>query len=540
MYRQHPNHIMVAYAFSYDVNMIIKDFSVAQQRKLCDGQWVSFSGYRVKWIPKKWVEIRRGASYFKIYDVFTFFGCSFVSKDGETPGACEQYLGWDDPDLVAIRNGKGLRNEFQWSELETIIRPYMYKELRMMVRLCSQLRSLLATIDVQPKGWHGPGAIATALLKKEKVIITPDVDYVRNAAQYAYAGGRFESFRTGIYNGPVFQYDIRSAYPYALTMCPNLDSAYSVAFGLDNPPDFSLVKTTYHNPDMPRNGINPFFVRHRNSIFYPNGLWKGWVWGIEYKAAKKYWPDHITSEQVILFDTSNGMAFDWVEDLYEKRAKWKREHNPAQLAAKLGMNSVYGKLAQRVGWDQVMKKAPRYHQLRWAGFITATCRAKMYDAMMQNSRNIIAIETDGIFSQVPLDLDIGEGLGQFEQSLYDGILYIQSGVYFTTENGDWSKGKTRGFSANKANIDVALDTVAELAPLKISEKRFMSIPDRIGQSNWRAWESNNRTIHWGGSGKRFHDPERCDACTTNTQWHDTIWTLPGTYESAPHDLPWIG
>lgn len=532
MYRQHPNHIMVAFAFSYDVNMIIKDFSVAQQRKLCDGHWVSFSGYRLKWIPKKWLEVRRGSSYFKIYDVFTFFGCSFLK-------ACSQYLG-DEPELREVTEGKALRNDFRWDELESLIRPYMYKELRLMVKLCSQLRTLLATIDVQPKGWHGPGAIATALLKKEKVIITPDADYVREAAQYAYAGGRFESFRTGIYNEPVYQYDIRSAYPYALTQCPNLDEAYSVAFGLDNPPDFSLVKTTYTNPDMPRHGINPFFVRHRNSIFYPNGLWKGWVWGIEYKAAKKHWPNHIHSEEVILFDTSNGMAFEWIEDMYEKRAKWKREGNPAQLAAKLGMNSVYGKLAQRVGWDQVMRKAPRYHQLRWAGFITATCRAKMYDAMMQNPENVIAIETDGIFSQSPLDLDIGEGLGQFELAEYSGILYIQSGVYFTTSDGNWSKGKTRGFSANKANIGIALDTVHNLEPLKISETRFMSIPDRIGADNWRSWQSNNRVIHWGGSGKRFHDPERCFGCDAGEQWHNTIWTLPGTYTSAAHELPWIG
>jgi len=49
---------------------------------------------------------------------------------------------------------------------------------------------------------------------------------------------------------------------------------------------------------------------------------------------------------------SQERPFSWVTEMYDTRRDWKRRGISAQLALKLCMNSMYGKLAQRIGWKR--------------------------------------------------------------------------------------------------------------------------------------------------------------------------------------------
>lgn len=531
---QYPHHIKVAFALDYDVNMMIKDVAIDQLERLTKGEWSQYGLFKFKWLKNKWFELRYKELYIKVYDTFTFFGCSFLL-------ACKQYLG-DEPELLEVTEGKALRSIFEFNELDTLIRPYMYKELTLMVKLITQLRTLLSSIDINVGGWHGPGAIATALLTKhsiKKYRPKEEIEVVRDAAQYAYFGGRFESFKTGRLKAKVYQYDIRSAYPYALTMCPTLDNFFYTTKIPADIPDFALCHVTYFNLDNPRTSINPLPLRSsKQAVYYPGAV-SGWIWGCEYKIAKKWFREFIELHEVMQFNDDGTRPFDFINDLFQKRAAWQVEKNPVQLACKLGMNSVYGKLAQRIGWNQEEHTAPAFHQLRWAGFVTAKCRSMVLDAMMQAPDKIIAVETDGIFSEVPLDLDEGKGLGQWESTTYDEIVFMQSGVYFTLNGADWSKGKTRGFSANKANIDLALSALDGLQTMRTVQHQFHALPARLGKSDWRTWTDHDHLVQWGGGGKRAHIQEHCPGCTRGEQWHNTAWSIPMEFLSHKHPLPWL-
>ncbi|ARK07690.1 DNA polymerase [Rhodococcus phage Toil] len=541
--REHPGHIKVAFSFNYDVNMIIKDIPEHNLKRLLDGKDVYYGDYKLNWLSSKWLDIWHtdpitlDYAYTRIYDVFSFFGCSFLK-------ACRQYLG-DDPDLVRVEEGKGLRNVFEYSELDSLIKPYMHAELDLMARLANRLRELLDSIDLELRSWHGPGAIATALLSKHKVKrFRPDDEppEVRTAAQFAYAGGRFESYKTGLYESPVYQYDIRSAYPYALTQCPALTEDYERD---DSPtqgrpvPSFSLCRIRYYDNTIDRRGINPFALRSGSgAIYFPNFV-ETWVWGIEYNAALRHRAEFLELVSTITFYDDGTRPFSFIGDLYDQRAKWKREGNPAQLACKLGMNSCYGKLAQRVGWDEKKMTAPNWHQLRWAGYLTATCRSMVFDAMAQAPDRIIAVETDGIFSEVPLDLSLGSELGQWDHEQFDAIMYVQSGVYFTLEGDDWSTGKTRGFSANKTHAATARVAVETLAPMVTEQNRFHGLRGNIGKADWRSWQRHPHVVTWGGNGKRYHSTE-CEDCANGSLWHRTLFSMPKSPISTPHALPWLG
>lgn len=537
LHRKHPHAIYVSFAFTYDVNMIVSDIPVDKLTQLQHGETVCWSRYKLTWLVNKWLEVtdRRHGNTIRIYDTFTFFACSFIK-------ACQQYLP-NDPDVAIVAKGKALRNVFEYSELDTVIYPYWKLEGELGVKLVNALRRSLATAGIIPKSWHGPGAVATALLVTNKIkqhkSVNDDPEVIA-ASQYAYYGGRFEQFHTGYYNGDIYGYDIRSAYPYALTHVPSLCGEWSKRRHPTGNTHYVLYHIRYARQQFDVTKPNPIPLRgKRHEVYYPP-INDTWIWGPEYEAASK-WFDNIRYDWVLEYNDTGERPFEFIHDMYRQRAQWKRDGNPAQLAAKLGMNSIYGKLAQRVGWDEDKRTAPPWHQLDWAGFVTSYCRAMMLDVMMQAPEHIIAIETDGIYSTVPLNVPIGTELGEYETERYSGIVYVQSGVYFTRDmNNQWSAGKSRGFKNNTLPIKKVLGSVRTLHPMTTKQTRFGGMALHKSKPSWRRFNEEQHIVGWGGNGKRYHEATDCTACNDSDRntWHNTRVRIPDTMTSYPHTLPW--
>jgi hypothetical protein len=94
----------------------------------------------------------------------------------------------------------------------------------------------------------------------------------------------------------------------------------------------------------------------------------------------------------------------------EKGFTWSRKFGRRsdgceELVLKLAMNSIYGKLAQRIGGtlDKHGDLQPPTIANPWcAGATTAWCRAKVLDAATQKPHAIVNFATDGIISIEPL------------------------------------------------------------------------------------------------------------------------------------------
>ncbi len=126
--------------------------------------------------------------------------------------------------------------------------------------------------------------------------------------------------------------------------------------------------------------------------------------------------------------------FDWVSDLYEARRRIGS--NTRGYPLKLGLNSLYGKMAQRSG------RAP-YHDVVSAGLITAITRARLIEAIGQDPHSVVMLATDAVFSTRPLALDIGEKLGQWEEKVWPDLFIAQPGVYWSPSELEKSV-KSRG------------------------------------------------------------------------------------------------
>jgi hypothetical protein len=107
-------------------------------------------------------------------------------------------------DAALIKEFKPLRGDFRLKEIEPI-REYMTGELRQLAVRMEQIRQTLEKLELFPTSWHGPGAVASALIKKYKIrdhfgedistTVTPGSP--QDYAHHSFAGGRIELTQQG-------------------------------------------------------------------------------------------------------------------------------------------------------------------------------------------------------------------------------------------------------------------------------------------------------------------------------------------------------
>lgn len=186
----------------------------------------------------------------------------------------------------------------------------------------------------------------------------------------------------------------------------------------------------------------------------------------------------------------------------------------------------------------------------------------LYDASWRQFPDLIAYETDGIYSTKPMDVlpnGAGTALGQWEMETYSGVLYLQSGVYWLRDmDGNWKKPKTRGVPQQHMEFDKAMEALISKKSLKVTQNQFIrfGLADmrRNGNNIWRTWQTNEKEFSFGGdgfgsAGKRLHVAKSCKECVQGYGYEETLHTLmlspkgfpfvDGVHaESAAHYLPW--
>jgi len=537
--------IHVIYGGGYDATHILRDMPLGLRRELIrDGEVVwpvpaSENGranrYRIKYIPHKWLEVsgfdwhHRTPSHIKIFDVMTFFQSSFI-KALESRGI-------EVPELIAT--GKASRADFTYDDVEEI-KFYCQLELECLVQLCDTLRDEFDQAGIYVTQYHGPGAVASALFKEHKILdhkMEPPPE-IERAAQRAYFGGRFEQFRAGHHDGKVYVYDINSAYPHKIRDLPSLAGAYWRRTE-DYHGQPGLWKCSYRDPDQDLSSPHPLPWRGKGGVVgFPANNTSVWLWHHEAKFAT----DVDYGYELHTPDPARPFAF--IQEMFDLRADWKKQGIGGERALKLGMNSQYGKMAQRIGGSPDYGGRPKWHQLEWAGMVTSATRAQLWDAIALAPDNIIAVETDSIASTVPLPLELGTALGQWELTEYDWITYVQSGIYFTSDGTTGTKAKSRGIDVKQLHHDDVLRFLDsdQTEPLLVNSRMF------IGLTNPREylygqWTDSAKEVKVAGQ-KRVHMPALCPACERGDSMATHMHTLAaaplyGHAESEKHPLPWL-
>lgn len=600
--KANPTAWHVGFAFNYDSNMLLRSLSegaikrIHQTGKLSLVKKSTGDRFHIQFIPGKWFSVTKyNAGYHrksnphakttvKINDIFSFFGTSFIKAYTDLVGEVP----------AVVRDGKASRNDFASLSAE-YVEIYWRAEIEMLRELADELRNRMYGANLRIRQWHGPGALASYANHEHNIreAMAQCPDPVREAARYAYAGGRFERYKLGRTVGRIYSLDINSAYPHAIRQLPNLTTG---EWRRVESPERLARFGVYRVRLLPHKG-DSFLERRPGPLFHRDKMgnisfpWvvDGWFWAPEVANLVK-WLDH--SRYVIeegweyvnwnVKGLDNVRPFAWVEDTYKLRQQWKKQGNASQLALKLLMNSLYGKMAQRVGWNEEHRTAPSWHQLEWAGWVTSYCRAMLWDAMQSGEAiqpgSTIAVETDGLYTTVPptrilsdnyrntlfdSKCDAGPSnreylssteLGGWEIDEYDEIIYVQSGLAWLRSGNKWIC-KRRGLDAKTFELDACRDYVRTLGPrsdwLPYTGRttRFIGMGAAFNSASpfkqrHCVWESVDRVINPGTTGKRVHIWRQCQACTAGAtayeQPHDmTIRSLAySNPQSYPHDIPW--
>jgi hypothetical protein len=583
--RTNPGAVFIGYGLSYDINMILRDLSFKQLSELHGAhahaskhfKLVQAGAYGLQWLRRKYLRVVKyktkangklawkldsKGKYHRIvdvdmtlWDVIGFFQGSFLH-------ALEEY-GMAPADLYFIRQMKAARGTLQEHSTEEIIR-YSTRECQILVELMQQVEHYLAHpgLDIHLKKWGGAGYIAAALLEKHcvKEHIAPLPPPVLEAALHAFSGGRIELIRYG-HTGTVYAQDVNSCYPAAETELPSLAggtwSYHERPLYADMSNPYTLLLITWSLWD-PKRRIYPFAYRAADdTISYPaTGM--SWVYMSEYKAAMrhadKYAGGRITVHGLWQFHPGTTvMPFDFIRELAALRLEWKAEHKRSNKAsggqhitAKYGLNSTYGKTAQQVGGfiDGNAVKLPPFHNMFYAGYITAWGRAKLYDTAMQDEDAIIMFATDGLFSTRPLVVDEGPNLGQWERSNAAEMLAVQSGVYLTRDARDGWHKKTRGFSPSAVTPEMILNGwYTGDTSLKSELKRFVTFgflatstnnPD-TAMARYCNWETTQRDLRLNPYGTKRYNLLNDEYATDRNPVYGLLATYPLENET-PHTI----
>lgn len=579
---EHPHAIHVGFAFRYDANMLI--FGLPE--KLIVKLWKQGSCYwpdgeyiwSIKWIPgkmftvsKRWGQSRntRAKTSVTIYDYSSFFGKTFIDT-------AEQILGNDvsEDDRDVIAHGKAARGNQEWSDMPEI-RHYWEREIMLIERVFTKFRDVMYQAGFALKEWYGPGALANYINTTRNIRphmaagqVTSGVmpNEVHIASKVAFSGGRFELFQAGRITGPVYAVDIGSAYPYALTKVPSLHPDEGEWVHVDHPQRitrFGVYRIRFVAPKaspLEYRAMPLFWRDNRGMISYPNMV-HGWYWSPEAGMAARL-PGVEILEGWEWRSREEVFPWEFLRDMYDTRMKLGKE-NLLSMPFKLGPNSLYGKYAQTVGWDQKKQLPPKSHALPIAGWVTSYCRAMLYTAMLRATGKIIAVETDAIYTTADpssLGIKLGSGLGEWDAQQYDEMLYVQSGMYHYKQDGKWKGTRSRGMNRGEYPVSEGKGYLKSLqfetslglpwGPMQLKTRpKFIGAGAAIVSKEplkeiMNSWRVQRKEMILGDTGKRTHVPGACISCREGVGPWDAPHRLvvrsrsDGSTLSHPRGLPW--
>lgn len=574
-----PGAVHIGFAFSYDANMIVQSLSPTTLGRLHTNGSARIklrSGivYRVTFLKGKSFRVTKYLEKYdrkhnptakitvQIFDIFSFFMCSFEKAYKKMVGAVPR----------VITEGKKARGTFTVDDMAKI-QKYWSLEIVLVRELAEQLRRYVYNAGLRISQWHGPGALSSYVMKRERIQdhMADNGEEIRKAARYAYAAGRFELYKVGRIVGRIYGIDKRSAYPSAIAHLPSFTDGGKWVHTIhpEKVTRFGVYRLNLSHFAPMAKHPGPIFHRDReHNISFPWHV-KGWYWSPEAHLAQLRGGALLEGWE---YRGSTIQPFSVVPEIYAQRMDWKRRNISAEYALKLLLNSWYGKLAQRVGWDEETGRKPPFHQLEWAGWVTSHTRASLYRLMMRIPfPELIAVETDGIYTLThpdKLGITVGFGLGEWEVTEYTEMMYVQSGLAWLKDtDGVWHE-KRRGLDPCREghtpeechcpatfSLNACREYLSRLEPggswpsYVGQTSRFVGLGQALSSARPMGqrhcvWETVPREITPGAKGKRVHMTNVCESCkigaTAYESAHDLVIRSRSSLEpeSYPHSIPW--
>lgn len=458
--------LFVAFSFTYDLTMMLKDLPSSQLYLLQrpELRTIQRDEHRVV-MPIKWrgfklnlqstkftVEDCRGQEKrmkIVVWDLFRFFGCAFTK-------ALTDWGIRSKEQLASMQMMKDSRANFASLDAETI-REYCYSECGALSELARKLILSHQEGGLELKKFYGAGSSGEAMLGvlEAKSKIVKESDEMKIPVACAFFGGRFERSHRGLIKGDIYDYDISSAYPYAMYRVPCIICGkWSYTQSERRIEDARAALVQVSTSESRDEVWGPFpFRDEKGTIRYPIKRGPGWIWKDEYLAGRRNFSNVNFLGAYVYESDCACRPWERVKEFYLQRLRMGKDG--AGLAIKLGLNSCYGKTAQSRG-----SANPPFQCWIIAGMITSMTRAMMLDmiGLHRDRRNLLSIATDGIKTRERIDcpeplsgmrVDCAKPLGGWEEKKHEGdIFMVREGIHYLVRDGIPIDCRARGIGRN--------------------------------------------------------------------------------------------
>lgn len=387
-------------------------------------------GFTVAVIEKKSLTIMKGKHSVNFYDISQFYPERKLSK------AYQKNIGKLDQDYLDMKEKRSSFSSNYYKNNRKEIRNYCIQDCILTKKLAEHWIKLFHdAFRFYTARWLSSGYLAEKILIKYGIDIprldeTPEE--VNEIATNATFGSRIELVRRGFIS-QVYSYDIKSAYPFALSQIPQMTKGKWIqSKKLEDNVLLGFFKIKCNIPRSKH--ISPFPFRVNGKLIFPNGEFTTFVTLTELETCEDAsWYEILDSWQYL--DENPEYPYkEFIQIMYEKRLKLKEDDNPLELPFKIILNSIYGKTGQ--GERANVRMGNLLNPIIFST-INGMCRAQIYKFIIDNNleRKVCMIYTDAITTTRNLNLESTK-LGDFTSDKQGEAYLLQNGFYRVGENSE--------------------------------------------------------------------------------------------------------
>jgi hypothetical protein len=493
-FRDLPPGSFWVWNLGYDIEGMVRDLGKDEGWALKeDGAPFTLDGAKCVYFKNKRFEWKDGNGARTFLDASAFFNKISLKEAAKTLCICTcdgckkhkknpdefQHCGEDEvkcPMKDPVDASKMSLSRYEQDKIyRGLVDKYCAKDARIAYRLMEFLR--IGFIELGMK-MHGepipiagtPGSTSKRLLKNmppfPKVVWATHRPFLES-----YCGGRFEIVKRGVFH-TARQYDIISAYPWALDKCPMLTESATHNFTRRMSDDslYGAYEIEFSSDDYL--GIMPS-LKGGTRVYVKDTL-RGWLCKpeLEFLHEQGHNYEILRGHEIFDENATNG----WHE-IVTPVFNMKQAHKGKPLGggAKVGVNALYGDLIQLIlkggKWVPIEEAVD---PVDFAGFLALEKGAKAYEAgqfyapcysatltsmvrvriiagaLELSNENTVAEHTDSLLAINNGRLATGEGLGDWE--LQDEIKSVDGDALIILKSGQYALGdkvKGRGFSKRK-------------------------------------------------------------------------------------------
>lgn len=333
----------------YDVSALLKYLPKSIVEQIYLDKQVYYRDFSLRYLAGKYFKIAGAGFCLHFYDIFPFFQTSLDR-------ASKKYLGIGKTEMPKSWLAR-LSPEFYRRHKEEIDR-YAIQDAKLTQGLTDLICQALHESNIGIEHLYSPGYVAKSYLKQKGVKIqdvpAKHLDFVRQG----YFGARIEVVKRG-YFADCRMYDIKSAYPYALSQLPNFSGAiYSKDKTIKTPYYFMRAKVWSKEANS---HLLPYRIS-KNLIIFPQYTGQTTVMtNFEYEYLTKNNLAKIEIVEVLnIWKKNNEKPFaPIIAELFARR----KESSGKSILFKLILNSLYGIFAEKITEYRKVGIVRAYYQI---------------------------------------------------------------------------------------------------------------------------------------------------------------------------------